>query len=255
MNKLQGILPPLLFGAVLTGLWQLGVFNRIFNISQLQLPLPSKIIGVFISHLTAIGQNAVTTIAPAAVGLILGALLGYGMALVIAAFPQGGYGLMILVTIVNAIPIIALAPLMNRWFTVPFITKLAVIMVAASGSMTVHALQGLKNVAEEKLDLMHSCAAGKWEVFLRVRIPNSLPSVFSGLKIGVSAALLATIISEFFSKETSGIGYMIKHSLKVGNQRPLGWAYILAMSLFSVALYAVICILERRLIRWHASRR
>ena len=255
MNVVKRFLPPLLFGAALVCAWQLKLLHRLFHITQMQLPLPSRILAAFFSHLPRIGADAVTTVGPALLGLLLGAALGYGVALIVTARPVGAHGLLILVTVVNAIPIIALAPLMNRWFTVPFVTKLAVILVAASGSMAVHASHGLGDVDIARLDLMRSYAASRGEILRKLRIPNSLPSVFSGLKIGVSSAMLATIISEFFSKETSGLGYMIKHSLKVGNQKPLGWAYILAVSVLSIVLYGIVCALERRAIRWHISQR
>lgn len=255
MTRIKRVLPPLLFGLVLIAAWQLGLFHRIFQITQLQLPLPSAILSAFFSHLPRIWKDAGTTVGPALLGLLLGAALGYCAALIVTAHPVGAYGLLLLVTVVNAIPVIALAPLMNRWFTVPFVTKLAVILVAASGSMAVHAVHGLNDIDPARLDLMQSYAASRGEILRKLRIPNSLPSVFSGLKIGVSSAMLATIISEFFSKETSGLGYMIKHSLKVGNQKPLGWVYILAVSLFSIVLYGSACALERRAIRWHISQR
>ena len=255
MGTLKRILPPIAFGIVLVLMWEFGLLHTIFHVTPMQLPLPSQIASAFIDNLSGIGQDALTTVGPALFGLLSGVIIGYGIALIVTAHPIGAYGLVILVTIINSIPIIALAPLMNRWFSVPFFTKYAVILVAASGSMTVNAVQGLMSVDSSRLDLMRSCGASKRDVFIKLRIPNSLPSAFSGLKIGLSAAMLATIISEFFSKETSGLGYMIKHSLKVGNQKPLGWAYVLAMSLFSILLYGIVCATEHRMLQWHISQR
>ncbi len=249
------ILPTAVLGIALVCAWQTGLLHSVFGITTLQLPLPSQILSAFSSHIENIGQDAVTTVGPAILGLILGALSGYIVALIVTAHPVGANGMMILVTIINAVPIIALAPLMNRWFTIPFLTKLAVIIVASSGAVAVHAAKGLADVDSSLNDLMKSCAADKGSVLLTLRIPNSLPSLFSGLKIAVSSAMMATIISEFFSKETSGLGYMIKHSLKVGNQKPLGWAYIFAMFIMSLALYGIVCAIERNMIRWHVSLR
>ena len=60
--------------------------------------------------------------------------------------------------------------------------------------------------------------------------------------------------SEFFSSETSGLGYMIKYTLKVGNQKQIGWAYIVAVSIFSILLYSIICMAERKMLKWHTSQ-
>lgn len=255
MGFSKRILPPAIFGLALIFAWQTGLLHSVFGITKMQLPLPSQILTAFSGHISNIGQDALTTVGPAILGLLLGALSGYLVALIVTAHPTGAHGMMILVTIINAVPIIALAPLMNRWFTIPFITKLAVILVASSGAVAIHASKGLADVDNSLRDLMKSCAADKGSVFLKLRIPNSLPSVFSGLKIAVSSAMMATIISEFFSKETSGLGYMIKHSLKVGNQKPLGWAYIFAMFILSLAIYGLVCAIEHRAIRWHVSQR
>ena len=67
--------------------------------------------------------------------------------------------------------------------------------------------------------------------------------------------MLATIISEFFSSQTTGLGYMIKYTLKVGNQKQVGWAYIVAVSAFSILLYGIICFWERHAIKWHVSQK
>lgn len=67
--------------------------------------------------------------------------------------------------------------------------------------------------------------------------------------------MLATIISEFFSGQTTGLGYMIKYTLKVGNQKQVGWAYIVAVSAFSILLYGIICFCERHAIKWHVSQK
>ena len=82
-----------------------------------------------------------------------------------------------------------------------------------------------------------------------------MPSVFTALKISVSAAMTATIISEFFSSQTSGLGYMIKYTLKAGNQKQVGWAYIIAVSIFCLLLYGIIAFTEKRLLRWHVSQK
>lgn len=66
--------------------------------------------------------------------------------------------------------------------------------------------------------------------------------------------MLATIISEFFSSETSGLGYMIKYTLKVGNQKQIGWAYIVSASVFSIILFYIIGIAEKKLVKWNVPQ-
>lgn len=103
------------------------------------------------------------------------------------------------------------------------------------------------------LDLMRSYASGKRNVFFKLRLPNSIPYVFVGLRVNVASAMVSSIISEFFATETSGLGYLIKNSLKMGNQKVLGWAYILAAALVSLMIYAIVSLIEKRATEWYAS--
>jgi NitT/TauT family transport system permease protein len=254
VKRIQAVVPPLALGVVLLSCWQGGLFHKLFHVSTIQLPLPSQIVRALIGHFPAILSDAATTIGPALLGLTIGALLGYGAAIFVTLLPNAGYGFLLFVMIVESVPIVALAPLMNRWFTVPFLTKLAVVIVASSGSMVVNAYAGLNGADPRQLDLMTSLAATRREILWKLQMPGSLPSVFAALKIGVSSAMMATIISEFFSKETSGLGYMIKHSLKVGNQKQLGWAYIVAVSFLCILLYAGVVFAEHHVLAWHASQ-
>ena len=255
IDKAKKIGLPLAFGAVIIVLLQTGVIHKAFGIKILQLPLPSDILKAFCENFTGILENSKTTVLPAVCGLVLGSIIGYLAALLVTALPNAGYGCLILITMINSIPIVALAPLMNRWFENPFCGKLTVIAIASLGSMAVNAFHGLNDVDKSAIALMHSNASSKIRIFTKLRIPNSLPSVFTALKISVSAAMTATIISEFFSSATSGLGYMIKYTLKVGNQKQIGWAYIAAVSVLSVIIYALVSLAEKYFIKWHVSQR
>lgn len=255
IEKVKKIGLPLALGALTIILLQTGIIHKAFNIKVLQLPLPSDILRAFSENLSGILDNSKATVLAAVCGLVLGSIIGYLIALLVTALPNAGYGCLILITMINSVPIVALAPLMNRWFENPFCGKLTVITIASLGSMAVNAFYGLNDVDDTAIALMHSNASPKIRIFTKLRIPNSLPSIFTALKISVSAAMTATIISEFFSSRTNGLGYMIKYTLKVGNQKQVGWAYIMAVSIFCLLLYGIITFTEKRLLRWHVSQK
>ena len=254
-SRIQEIVLPILLGVVLILLLQSQLLHKLFSIKMLQLPLPLDIAKALADNIGKMLPHAAVTMLPAICGMALGALVGYCVALLATALPNAGYGSLFLMTMVNSVPIVALAPLMNRWFSTAFLAKLAVITIAASGAMAVNAYRGLNDLPQNALEWMYANAASKREIVTKLRIPNSLPAVFAALKIGVSAAMLATIISEFFASQTSGLGYMIKYTLKVGNQKQVGWAYIVAVAVFSILLYGIICFWERRALRWHVSQK
>ena len=246
---------PILFGAIMIVLLQSKVIHAIFGLKELQLPLPSQVVEAFFQRLSDICTDMGITLLPAVLGLILGGLIGYGTALLAVRFPRGGYGSLILMTAINSIPVVALATVMNRWFDSALSAKTAVAVVLTMGIMTVNAFKGLCDLRPFALDLMRSYGAETRTVFWKLRLPASLPDVFTALKLGSTTAMMATIISEFFASETAGVGFMIKYSLRVGNQKAVGWAYIVAATILSLALYGAVCLLERHFLRWHVSIR
>lgn len=248
-SRVKNVIFPVVFGIVLIALWQMGIFHKIFNFKVLQLPYPLEIVTAFVNNIQQILNNLGVTMLPFVIGILLGSCIGYGIAVLVTIFPNGCFGCLILVTIINSVPIVALAPLMNRWFESDLVTKVAIITVASIGPMAVTAFRGLCDLPENTLDLMCINVATKCEILKKLRIPNSLPSIFTAFKISVPTAITAAVISEFFSSETSGLGYMIKFTLKVGNQKPTGWAYILALSLISVVIYTIICFINKLLVK------
>jgi len=255
MKRVSDFIYPLLFGVILIALLQLKIIHAVFNIKTLQLPLPYDIFKAFVLNAKDFVPHIYVTIIPAICGLLIGAALGYIYAVFVTLFKNAGFGFLFLVTLINSIPVVALAPLMNRWFPGSFMPKIIVIILAASGIMAQNAYMGLNNISKSMVDLMKTYGAGRFETLGKIQIPNSLPNVFSALKLGVSSTMLATIISEFFASDTKGLGYMIKYTLKVGNQKHIGWAYILVVSILSITLYLLVYCLERRILSWHVSQK
>lgn len=221
----------------------------------LQLPLPSAVLSAILENPVKMAGDAWVTLEPAVSGMILGMAAGYCVALFVTIHPGWDYGIMVLMTLVNSVPIVALSPLMNRWFETDFFAKLAVIVVASSGAMAVNAYLGLNDTPKGLIDLMKIAGASSKDLIWKALIPGSIPRVFTAVKTVIPVGMLAAIISEFFAGTTRGMGYMIKYSLKVGNQKYVGWAYILAVSLISIGLYLLVCGIEKRVLKWHVSQK
>jgi NitT/TauT family transport system permease protein len=247
--------PPVAFGVFVVGFIQLGLAYTLLNFKPMQLPPPSAVASAFIENFQAIARDSLVTVGPTLAGMIVGSLIGYLTAVFITRFPKGGFGLLYIMIAINSVPIVALAPIMNRWFTQPFPAKVSVVIIISMGAMAVNAFRGLSDLPDESRHLMRACDASNMEVFTKLRIPASLPYVFTALKINVSVAMMGTIIGEYFNDNTSGIGYMIKYTLRIGNRKAEGWAYILAAAIISILIYAALTLAQRRLVRWHASQR
>ncbi|HBP65089.1 MAG TPA: ABC transporter permease, partial [Desulfosporosinus sp.] len=88
------------------------------------------------------------------------------------------------------------SPIMNLWFSTGMQQKIGVVTVVCMAAMALNAYSGLNNLNPYSIDLMHSVAANKWTIFTKLRLPNSLPHLFTATKINIASSIIAAIISE-----------------------------------------------------------
>lgn len=252
-DRILGIVWPLGFGIAFIAAWQLGVFHALLGLAPFQLPVPTEIVDVLTRGFEKVMDDCWTTVSGALIGLLAGSVIGFFVAVIATMFPRWGYGGLIVISAVNAIPIVALSPIMNRWFESGMEQKIGVVTVVTMAAMAINAYRGLTDLRPFATDLMRSYAADKRTVFFRLRLPNSLPSIFTALKINIGTAMIAAIVSEYFASSTSGLGFGIKDNLRKA-EMATGWAYITIASIVGVILYFLIVFIERRATRWHVSQ-
>jgi len=253
-NKIIEIFWPLSFGIVIILSWQFGLVHLIFNLKSFQLPIPSEIVTTLAQNVSKTIEDCGVTISGALIGMIIGSFIGFMIAVVATIFPKWGYGGLVMITAFNAVPIVALSPIMNCWFTSGMEQKIAVVTVVCMAAMAINAYNGLNNLKPYSLDLMQSVAADKWTIFRKLRLPNCLPYIFTALKINIASSIIAAIISEYFAASTAGLGFGIKDNLRKA-EMAMGWSYIMVASIAGVTLFCIILLVERNALKWHASHR
>ena len=253
-NKIKNVAWPISIGAAFLFIWQLGFIHRIMHLKPFQLPVPSEIAATLSEHFLKALTDCGITISGALIGMVLGSFLGFLIAAIATFFPKWGYGGMIVITAFNAVPIVALSPIMNLWFSTGMGQKIGVVTVVCMAAMAINCYSGLNNLKPFSIDLMHTVAADKWTIFKKLRLPNCLPYIFTASKINIAASIIAAIISEYFAASTSGLGFGIKDNLRKA-EMAMGWSYIVVASLAGVLLYCIILLVERDAIKWHASQR
>ncbi len=253
-NNVKNILWPLAFGIAFILFWQLGFLHRILSLKPFQLPLPTEILLTLSKNLMKALVDCGITVSGALIGMIIGSFSGFMIAAIATFFPKWGYGGMIIITAFNAVPIVALSPIMNLWFSTGMGQKIGVVTVVCMAAMAINSYSGLNSLKPFSIDLMHSVAADRWTIFKKLRLPNSLPHMFTAFKINIASSIIAAIISEYFAKSTSGLGFGIKDNLRKA-EMAMGWSYIVVASLAGVILYCIILLVERDAIKWHASQK
>lgn len=253
-EKVKNILWPLGFGILVIVIWQAGILHSLLGFKPFQLPVPEQIIKTLSVNFSKALTDTIITVSGALTGLVLGCAIGFIVAVIATIFPKWGYTGLAVISAFNAIPIVALSPIMNRWFTSGFAQKVGVVSVVCMAAMAINAYRGLNDLKPFAKDLLESYAAPEKVIFFKLRLPNCLPSILTALKINVAAAIMAAMISEYFAASTSGIGFGIKDNLRKG-MMAMGWSYIVMAALVGIILYLGILLIERKAIKWHASQR
>ena len=248
-----GVILPVFAGLIFIVLWELQFFHTLFDLKKYQLPLPSAIAQSMKENFSLLISYTGYTLTEAVLGMLVGSALGFVIALTATAWPRWGAGSLTMVAALNAVPIVALAPIMNLWFGDGIGSRIAIVTATTMAAMAINAYKGMAAIDPLALDLMHSYAASKLAVFRYLRIQNSLPYVFTALKINATASMIGAIVGEFFFS-SRGLGYLLSNSIKVAKM-PLGWSCIVLAAIAGVLFYLMVERLEKVFIKWHSSAR
>jgi NitT/TauT family transport system permease protein len=242
-DLLKAGLPPVLVFVAVMLLWQTGIFHLLLNIKTFQLPLPSQIIESFGARGRDLWIGTWYTVGEAVTGLALGAGLGFITATLFTHIDFLRRGLMPLAVSANAIPIIAITPIVSRWLGFDQPTRIVVVTLMTFAPMVVSAYKGLTSLDNHSLDLMHSYAATPMQTFLKLRLPSSLPYVFSALKVGATASMIGSVVAEFFNS-AGGIGKLIANNIQSGDFA-LAWCGVVIVTLVGLLFYLAISLVEK----------
>ncbi|MDQ0114452.1 ABC transporter permease [Paenibacillus harenae] len=252
-KTLQPMLLPTGFAIVFLLVWQLDGFHRLFKLERYQLPIPSAIAASIKDNADLLWSYSLYTGTEILGGCLIGSLLGLAAAVVASMFPNAGKGAITLLASLNAVPIVALAPVMNNWFGDGVSSKIAIVSVMTMATMAISAFKGLRSIQPAYLDLMHTYAARRSTVFLKLRFRAAQPAIFTALKINMSTSIIGAIVGEFFIS-SKGLGFLLSDQIKLGNM-PLAWSCIAIAAALGIILYYVVQLVERFIMPWHVSHR
>ena len=155
-------------------------------------------------------------------------------------------------SLVSAMPIVGIAPIMVMWFGFDWQSKAAVVVAMTFFPMLVNAGAGLQQTGAMEADLMRTYAAGYAQTLLKLRLPSALPFVFNALKLNATLALIGAIVAEFFGTPIVGMGFRISTEAA---RLDLGvvWAEIVVAALVGTISFALLSLLERAVTFWHPS--
>lgn len=228
------------------GAWELAV--RMFGIRTFLLPPPSLIAAEIFNHPGFYAFQSLYTIYITAIGFALAVICGIGLAIAIVSSKFLDRTLYTLLVASNAVPKVALAPIFVIWLGTGGEPKVAIAALIAVFPIVINTTLGLRAVDPDMIDLARSARAPNHDVMLKIRLPNALPSIFAGAKVGISFALIGAIVGEFMSS-SEGLGHAI---FKAGSLYiiPKVFAALVATIVLALFLTFVVGKIERLLMPW-----
>jgi NitT/TauT family transport system permease protein len=223
-----------LIGVIL--LWEVGV--RAFGVPAFLAPPPSQVVGTIVEHAGLILKNTWVTTVEILLGYFTSIVIGVPLALGIFMWPAFSRTVLPLLISSQAIPKVAVAPLLLVWFGFGLIPKVLVAFLIAFFPIVISTVVGLSSIEQEKIYLARSMGLGGVATFLKIRLPSALPSIFAGLKISITLAVVGAVVGEFVGGE-AGLGYM----LMVANgsmDTSLLFAGLIALTIQGVVLYGLV---------------
>lgn len=232
-------------------LWEAGV--RLFQPSPLILPAPSAIVVAFMETPLLFLRHLGFTLLMTLIGFGLSVVLGVALAVGIVYSRLLERTVYTLLVALNSIPKVALAPLFVIWMGTGPEPKVAIALMLGIFPIVIDTVLGLRSVDPDMLSLARVSKASSWAVLTKIRFPCALPSLFAGMKVAISFALVGALVGEFVAG-SYGIGFQIL--VAQGNFDTVRvFVSLLLLGIVGTILFFLVDYAERLLLPWHVSQR
>ena len=225
------------------------VLVRVLNVPSWQLPPPSAILDELIISRSLLLDHTFVTLKEIVVGfsvalltgLILAAGIAYSRILERSVYP--------IIIASQTIPIIAIAPLLLIWVGYGLTPKVIIVALICFYPIAVNTVDGLKSIDPDMISMFRTLGASRFQVFTKLQVPNSLPFMFSGMKIGISVSVIAAVIGEWVGG-SEGLGYLITYSQPLFLTARV-FAAIFLLSVMGIILFVLGVWIEHLAMPWY----
>lgn len=166
-------------------------------VPRYMLPSPMEVVSAMWSERALLFEHSVITLKEAAIGLIIGVVIGVGFAAVMDAFDILYRAFYPILVMTQTIPSVAIAPLLVLWFGYEMTPKIILVVLATFFPVTVGVLEGFRSTDRDTISLLRSMGAGRWQIFRYLKVPSAMPQFFSGLRIAAAYSVVGAVISEW----------------------------------------------------------
>jgi len=243
---LRSLATPVAIAIVLIALWKAVVVA--FSMPTYLLPPPEAAWAAFQKDAAKIGLAVFHTVRNAAAGLFVAFVLAILLAAIFVSSQAVTRAVLPIVIMLRTAPVLAIAPILIMIFGRGIGTAIVVVVIVSFFPIMVNAMRGFSSTRKNALELMHVLGAGPVKTFLKVRLPFSLPYIFTGLRSAATSALLAAMLAEWLSG-APGLGTLILDAASY-RQTALLWAAVVVSMVMAFAVFALTSVAERRFTSW-----
>jgi NitT/TauT family transport system permease protein len=213
------------------------------------LPLPGQVWARFV-EVVADGRlafHAGVTLGEVLAGLGLGLALASVLGYVIARSPGLERLLTPYIVASQAVPIVAIAPLLVIWFGSGLRSKVLICALIVFFPILINTVLGLRSVEPDLRDLLRSLRASAWQTFTKLELPAALPILLGGLKVGATLSVIGAVVGEFVGADR-GLGFLINFA-RGQYDTALVFVAVIALVAIALGLYGVVTLLEQAVLR------
>lgn len=237
---------PWLYTVILFVVWEL--VARGFSLPQYILPAPTRIAQAIWQYWPAIWKNSLQTLYTTTVGFVLAVFGGLALGILVGWSRFIYAGLYPLMVGFNAIPKVAVVPILVIWFGIGTVPAILTAFLIAFFPIVVNVATGIATVEPELRDVLRALGARPIDIIMKVGLPRAMPYFFASLKVAITVAFVGSIISETVAAN-EGIG----HLMLVASSRfdvPLVFAGLIVTGVMGVLMYWVAVTIEERTTGW-----
>jgi NitT/TauT family transport system permease protein len=252
MGRCKKFILRLLLIAATIGLWQGAV--AYFQTPAYVLPSPVAVFtalsrgiesGVYLEH-------ALVTLEETLLGFAVGCALAFALGTFVALSRTVEYFLYPLIVMFQAMPKVALVPIIIVWFGLGITSKIVSAALVAFFPLMVNTIAGLRSAEEDRINLMRSLAASRRQIFWMMQLPNAMPYIFAGLEIAMIFALIGAIVAELIGSQ-QGLGMVMQsmsYTMDVAGQ----FSILFILSVLGLLLNSTVSAIKRHVLFWDPSQ-
>lgn len=198
-------------------------------------------------------KHSLITISEVLPGLTIGLLIATPLGYLLAKSPLAERLLSPWLIASQAIPIIAIAPLLTIWVRSTYGARVLAAVLVVFFPILINIIAGLRSVPAELYELMHALQAGRWQIFSKLELPAALPVLLAGLKVGATLSVIGALVGEFVQPKSEGLGFLLV-TARYQFKTDLVFVVLLALAVIALSLYGLVTLLEMRLLRWQVNK-